>query len=81
MLTAVVTKPKTKEVTIIYYGEQSLELKHSVEVFTQLNNGRVVIPESYKEDKSIIAVCEGRVEILNKFGERIEFPAQNYQAM
>jgi uncharacterized protein (TIGR02922 family) len=81
MLTAVEKNSKTKEVTIIYYGEQSLELQHSVEVFPQLNSGRVVIPESYKEDKSIIAVCEGRVNILNKFGERIEFPAQNYQAM
>lgn len=81
MLAAVEKNSKTKEVTIIYYGEQSLELQHSVEVFPQLNSGRVVIAESYKEDKSIIAVCEGRVNILNKFGERIEFPAQNYQAM
>jgi uncharacterized protein (TIGR02922 family) len=62
-----------KEVTIIYYGEQSLELFHSVEHFPQLKNGRVVIPESYKQGKSIIAVCEGSVNVLNKFGERIEF--------
>jgi uncharacterized protein (TIGR02922 family) len=81
MLTSVVESEKMKEVTIIYYSEQSLELKHSVEFFLQLNNGRVVIPESYKENKSIIAVCEGRVNILNKFGERIEFPSQNFQVM
>ena len=62
-----------KEVTIIYYGELSLELQHSVEHFLQLENGRVIIPDSYKQDKSIIAVCDGAVNILNKFGERIEF--------
>lgn len=62
-----------KEVTIIYYGELSLELQHSVEQFLQLESGRVIIPDSYKQDKSIIAVCAGTVNILNKFGERIEF--------
>lgn len=62
-----------KEVTIIFYGKQSLELKYIVEHFPQLENGRVIIPESYKQDKSIIAVCEGHVNILNNFGERIEF--------
>ncbi len=81
MLASVVEGAKIKEVTIIYYSEQSLELKHSVESFSQLNNGRVVIPESYKENKSIIAVCEGRVNILNRFGERIEFPSQGAQVM
>ena len=81
MLTSVTADSRAREVTIIYYGEQSLELQHSVEVFPQLNNGRVVIPESNKEGKSIIAVCNGRVEILNKFGERIEFPSKNSQAM
>lgn len=70
-----------KEVTIIYYGEESLELQHSVETFPQLQSGRVVIPESYKQDKSIIAVCEGQVNILNKFGERIEFQPQSSQAV
>lgn len=62
-----------KEVTIIFYGKQSLELKYSIERFSQLKDGRVIIPESYKQDKSIVAVCEGHVNILNSFGERIEF--------
>jgi uncharacterized protein (TIGR02922 family) len=62
-----------KEVTIIFYGKHSLELKYTVECFPQLKNGRVIIPERYKQDKSIIAVCEGHVNILNSFGERIEF--------
>lgn len=60
-----------RKVTVIYYIEGSLELKHDVHMFYQNENGRVVIPESFKEDKSIIAVCDGEIEILNKVGERI----------
>jgi len=70
-----------KEVTIIFYGKQSLELKYIVERFPQLKNGRVIIPEKYKQDKSIIAVCEGHVNILNYFGERIEFYPQKNHAV
>lgn len=77
MLTSVDINFTMKKVTIIYYGDDSLELQHSVESFPQVKTGRVIIPESYKQDKSIIAVCEGDVNILNKFGERIEFPDNN----
>ncbi len=81
MLTSVDTNTRMKEITIIYYGELSLELMHSVECFPQLESGRVAIPDSYKQDKSIVAVCEGNVSILNKFGERIEFQHSNIHAM
>ncbi len=57
-------------VTIIYYSDLSLELMHEVQTFPQSKTGRVVIPESFKADKSIIAVCDGEVSILNKVGDR-----------
>jgi len=60
-----------RTVTVIYYLEGSLELKHDVCMFEKNENGRVVIPENFKQDKSIIAVCDGEIEILNKVGERI----------
>ena len=60
-----------KEVTVIYYDEESLLLNHVVETFVCLGNGRVVIPEKFKENKSIVAVCEGEINILNKLGERV----------
>lgn len=65
------THPSQRKVTVIYYTEGSLELKHDVETFKQNLNGRVIIPDNFKEDKSIIAVCDGEIEILNKVGERI----------
>lgn len=58
-------------VTVIYYSDASLELLHEVQTFTQNENGRVVIPAEFKEGKSIIAVCKGEIEVLNKVGDRI----------
>jgi uncharacterized protein (TIGR02922 family) len=60
-----------RKVTIIYYQNDGLELHHKVKVFDQNEDGRVVIPQEFKEEKSIIAVCDGEVEILNKVGDRI----------
>jgi uncharacterized protein (TIGR02922 family) len=58
-------------VTIIYYNDDGLELHHKVKSFKQNDEGRVIIPQSYKTGKSIIAVCDGEIEILNKVGDRI----------
>lgn len=60
-----------RKVTIIYYCDDGLELHHKVKVFEQNDEGRVIIPQGFKEGKSIIAVCDGEIEILNKIGDRI----------
>ena len=60
-----------RTVTIIYYHDDGLELHHVVKTFAQNDAGRVIIPQAFKEEKSIIAVCDGEVEILNKIGDRI----------
>jgi uncharacterized protein (TIGR02922 family) len=62
---------KLCQVTIIYYNDSSLALEHEIAHFACHDNGRVIIPESFKQGKSIVAVCEGEVNILNKIGERI----------
>ncbi|WNC67857.1 TIGR02922 family protein [Thalassotalea nanhaiensis] len=48
-----------KFVTVIYYDVNTLQLKHHVGEFPVQEQGRVVIPKSFKIDKSIVAVCEG----------------------
>jgi len=58
-------------VTIIYYQVESLELLHEVKSFPKNHRGRVVLPEEFRKGKSIIAVCEGEITILNKVGDRI----------
>jgi len=59
------------KVTIIYYEDHSLELKHDIKSYTKNARGRVIIPPDYKEGKSIIAVCLGEITIMNKVGDRI----------
>jgi uncharacterized protein (TIGR02922 family) len=59
------------QVTIIYYQVESLELLHEVKSFPKNQHGRVVLPAEFKKGKSIIAVCEGEITILNKVGDRI----------
>lgn len=63
-------------VTIIYYCDSALELKHQVYTFDKSASGRVIIPDEVKNNKTIVAVCSGDVEILNKLGERI-LPNEN----
>lgn len=65
------TDTKLRTVTIIYYCDNSLELLHTVGRFSQNETGRVIIPEEFKADKSIIAVCDGEITILNKVGDRV----------
>jgi len=62
---------KSEIVTIIYYCDSSLELKHQVIAAEKNQSGRVIIPQTFKENKSIIAVCNGDIKILNKMGDRI----------
>jgi len=59
------------KVTIIYYEDHSLELKHDFKSYGKNAKGRVIIPEDYKQGKSILAVCLGEITIMNKAGDRI----------
>jgi uncharacterized protein (TIGR02922 family) len=67
-----VTETENKQlVTVIYYSTADLELKDKPIYCRKGQNGRVIIPESFKKDKNIVAVIGGRVKILNKIGDRI----------
>lgn len=65
----------SKSVTVMYYDNHSLELQHQVREFPVNNQGLLDIPQSFKEDKSIIAICEGVIDVLNTVGDRA-FPTQ-----
>lgn len=66
--------PKT--VTVIYYCEQTLMMKHQICQFMQYNDGRVRIPNRFKHNKAILAVCEGVINVMNMIGERA-MPTKN----
>ena len=56
--------------TVIYSCEESIKILHEVMQFQVSADERIEIPESFKDGKIIIAVCEGDVPILNKLGDR-----------
>jgi uncharacterized protein (TIGR02922 family) len=60
-------------VTILYYeAPVGLEMHNAVMTDLQVSHsGRVIIPESFRRGKSIIAVLEGECKILNSLGERV----------
>lgn len=58
-------------VTVIFYSDKSLQLLHEVGTFEVSQSGRVILPNAFKEGKNIIAVYKGKVEVLNKIGDRI----------
>jgi len=59
------------KVTILFYEDKDLTLHHETHELVVSASGRVIIPDHLKEGRSIIAVCEGDVDVLNKLGERI----------
>ncbi|NRA53020.1 MAG: TIGR02922 family protein [Gammaproteobacteria bacterium] len=57
--------------TVIYSCENTLELMSEVCQFPiSSHSARVIIPNSFKSGKIIIAVCDGKVNVLNKLGDR-----------
>ena len=58
--------------TILFYDCNSLELQQETLDLQITNTGRVVIPDEFKEGRSIVAVCDGTVKILNKLGDRLD---------
>lgn len=57
--------------TILYYDQTSPQLQSMSDIFeVNVNDGRAIIPDSYKDGKSIIAVCLGEVDIQNRLGDR-----------
>jgi len=57
--------------TILFYEDMDLTLHHETHELPTSRTGRVIIPDNLKEGRSIIAVCDGEVNVLNKLGERI----------
>ena len=61
----------TKTVSIFYYCDHSVELGLYIGEFPIIGSGRVIIDEKFKKGKTVIAVCDGKVNLLNKLGDRV----------
>jgi uncharacterized protein (TIGR02922 family) len=58
-------------ITVIYFQNDSLELQHQTLTTEHDQKGRAILSASFKKNKSIVAVCKGNVELLNKIGDRV----------
>lgn len=63
-------------VSVFYYNNRSLILKHQVMHYPYTINGKVRIPNEFKKFRNILAVYKGDLNVLNKLGERI-LPVEN----
>ncbi len=59
------------QATLIFFEDDALDLRHETHNFNRSESGRLIIPPELKKGRSIIAVCDGEVDILNSIGDRI----------
>lgn len=57
--------------TLIYFDDEDLIVHSETRALPVSHAGRVIIPQELKEGRSILAVCDGEVNVLNKLGDRI----------
>lgn len=58
-------------VTVLYLDNNDVQLKHHYGRYPRRDNGRVVLPDDFKQNKQILAVCKGMVTVLSGLGDRI----------
>ena len=62
-------------VTVLFYDDME-PMKLDSQVFTGLqlsSQNRVILPDDFRPGKTIIAVLEGEVKILNRLGDRAQY--------
>ena len=60
-----------RKVTIIYCCDNDLAMYRKTEVFNLNAYGDMIIPQDFKRGKTIVAVCDGEIDIINSVGNRV----------
>ncbi|KGJ90444.1 TIGR02922 family protein [Colwellia psychrerythraea] len=60
-----------RKVTVIYCCDDALELYRKTQSFKLNAYGDMIIPQDFKRGKTIVAVCEGEVDVINIIGDRL----------
>jgi uncharacterized protein (TIGR02922 family) len=61
----------TRKVTVIYRCDDDLSLYRKTQSFNLNVYGDMVIPHDFKRGKTIVAVCEGEVDVINSVGDKL----------
>ncbi|MCL1141790.1 TIGR02922 family protein [Shewanella gaetbuli] len=67
-------KSQLATITVLYYeAPAGLEMHHAVLKDLPVSaSGRVMIPDSFRQGKSIVSVLRGECDVLNSLGERTQ---------
>jgi len=60
-----------RKVTIIYCCDNDLAMYRKTQVFNLNAYGDMIIPQDFKRGKTIVAVCDGEIDIINSVGDRV----------
>lgn len=60
-----------RKVTVIYCCDDDLSLYRKTRSFNLNAYGDMIIPQDFKRGKTIVAVCEGEIDVINSIGDRL----------
>ncbi len=60
-----------RKVTVIYCCDDDLSLYKKTENFNLNSCGKMIIPHHFKSGKTIVALCEGDIDIINSEGNKL----------
>ena len=60
-----------RKVTVIYCCDDDLAMYRKTQNFNLNAYGDLIIPQDFKRGKTIVALCEGEVDIINSVGDKL----------
>ena len=60
-----------RKVTVIYCCDNDLALYRKTQSFNLNDYGDMIIPQDFKRGKTIVAVCEGEIDVINSIGDKL----------
>lgn len=60
-----------RKVTVIYCCDGELAMYRKIQNFKLNAYGDMIIPQDFKRGKTIVAVCDGEIDILNSVGDKL----------
>jgi uncharacterized protein (TIGR02922 family) len=63
-----------RKVTVIYCSDYDLSLYRKTKIFKLDAYGELIIPSQFKIGKTIVAMCDGEVDIINTIGDKLISP-------
>ncbi|ALO33969.1 hypothetical protein CMT41_03930 [Colwellia sp. MT41] len=60
-----------RKVTVIYCCDDDLAMYRKTQTFNLNAYGDMIIPQEFKRGKTIVAVCDGDVNVINSVGDKL----------